>query len=103
MRLDPETAPPARDCKIKRVNPAVRSVSTPRGTKDLRRSRSVNPARALRARSATSSALEWGAERLAERLRTELAPRAWKRLVQAAERRGATVDQLLRWGLSEVA
>ena len=103
MRRAPETAPTASDCKIKRVNPAVRSVSTPRGTKDLRRSRPVNPARALRAGSATSSALEWGAERLAERLRTELAPRAWKRLVQAAERRGATVDQLLRWGLSEVA
>jgi hypothetical protein len=103
MHHEPNPARPTQRCKIKRVNPAFRSVSTPRGTKDLRRSRSVNPARALGAGSGLSSALEWSAERLAKRLRTELAPRAWKRLVQAAERRDATVEQLLRWGLSEVA
>ncbi len=35
MPPDPETAPTARDCKIKPVYPAFRSVSTPRRTKDL--------------------------------------------------------------------
>ena len=103
MRLAPERAPTARDCKIKRVNPAFRSVSTPRWTKDLRRSRSVNPTRALGNPRETASALEWSAESLSERLRIELTPRAWERLIEAAQRRGMTVDQLLRWGLSEVA
>jgi hypothetical protein len=101
LTLNPSETTPL--CKIKAVNPPFRSVSTPRGTKDLRRSRSANPARGLGASSGLSSALEWSAESLAKRLRTELAPRAWKRLVQAAERRDATVEQLRRWGLSEVA
>jgi hypothetical protein len=39
--------------------------------------------------------LEWDAERLAERLRTELAPRAWKRLSSAASRAGMDIEALL--------
>jgi hypothetical protein len=103
MRLDPHPTQPTPLCKIKRVNPAFRSVSTPRWTKDLPVAGPVNPIRAPGTGSGTASTLEWSAERLIERLHSELGPRAWKRLVQAAERRGATVDQLLRWGLSEVA
>jgi hypothetical protein len=103
MRHHPNPARPTQRCKIKRVNPAFRSVSTPRWTKDLPRSRSVNPTRELGTSRETASALEWSAERLRERLGIELAPRAWERLVAATKRRAATVDQLLRWGLSEVA
>ncbi len=103
MRLNPNPTRPTERCKIKRVNPAFRSVSTPRWTKDLPRRRSVNPAGALGTGSAPVSATEWSAEGLIERLRIELAPRAWERLVQAAEHRDMTVDQLLHRGLSEVA
>jgi len=35
MRLDRNLAPGSRNCKIKPVDPAFRSVSTPRCTKDL--------------------------------------------------------------------
>ncbi len=103
MHLDPKPARPTERCKIKRVNPAVRSVSTPRGTKDLLVVGRVNRVSASRNLPEPAFASEWSAERLRERLRIELPPGAWKRLVHAAEGRGASVEQLLRFGLSEVA
>jgi hypothetical protein len=103
MHPNPETARRTLDCKIKRVNPAVRSVSTPRGTKDLPVVGRVNRVSARGNLPEPAFASEWSAEGLSERLRIELPPGAWKRLVHAAERRGASVEQLLRLGLSEVA
>jgi hypothetical protein len=87
------------DCKLKAVNPPFRSVSTPRGRKDLRVVGRVNPGSATRPASVT----DWSAKRLSERLRIELSPRALTRLVRAASRHGASVEQLLRSALSDFA
>lgn len=103
MAHGPKPTQRTADCKIKAVNPPFRSVSTPRCTKDLPVVGPVNPATALGQAQTPASASEWSAERLIERLRMELAPGAWKRLVHAAEGRGASVEQLLRSTLSEVA
>jgi hypothetical protein len=103
MRCDPTQARPTRRCKIKAVNPPFRSVSTPRSTKDFPEPRSVNPSGRLGNAGRSAAASEWDAEHLCERLRMELAFGAWKRLVRAAERRGATLEQLLDSGLSELA
>jgi hypothetical protein len=103
MHPAPKPAPTTERCKIKAVNPPFRSVSTPRCTKDLPAVGPVNPATALGQAQQPASTAEWSAEGLIERLRMELAPGAWKRLVHAAEGRGASVDQLLRSALSEVA
>jgi len=45
----------------------------------------------------------WNAEGLSARLRSELTPRAWNRLVGLAASRGTSVEQLLRSTLAEVA
>jgi hypothetical protein len=103
MRLDRNPARPRRLCKIKRVNPAFRSVSTPRGTKDLRAAGPVNPTTSLGWPREPPLASEWSPERLCERLRNKLAPGAWERLIRAAGCSGLTLEQFLRAGLSEVA
>jgi hypothetical protein len=103
MPVPPKPAPTKRRCKIKAVNPPFRSVSTPRSTKDLPVVGPVNPATAREPAKQPGLASEWSPERLCERLRIELAPGAWKRLVHAAEGRGTSVEQLLRSALSEVA
>jgi len=103
MSLAPNPAPVLSRCKIKRVNPAFRSVSTPRGTKDLLVVGAVNPTASPASLHGTDSASEWCAERLCERLRIELAPAAWTRLIRAAKRHGVTLEHLLRSALSEVA
>jgi hypothetical protein len=95
--------PGPRRCKIKAVNPPFRSVSTPRSTKDLPNLGPVNSEGALGRLSETPLAPDWNAERLCERLRFELEPGAWGRLVQAAERGRATLEQLLETSLPEVA
>jgi hypothetical protein len=103
MRLHPSLARPTQRCKIKPVYPAFRSVSTPRRTKDLPVRGPVDPEAALGATEGCTSASTWSAEHLSERLRSELTPRAWNRLVRGAARRGTSVEQLLRRMLSEVA
>ena len=90
------------DCKIKPVYPAFRSVSTPRWRKDLRVVGLLNPETALGTAERCAPASEWRAEDRAERLRSELSPRAWNRLVRASEDRSASVEQLFRSRLSEV-
>src|SRR2546426_4605651 len=90
------------DCKIKPVYPAFRSVSTPQWQKDLPVVGLVNPETALGTAESCAPASEWRAEDLAERLQSELSPRAWDRLVRASEDRGTSVEQLFRSGLSEV-
>ena len=94
----PETI---RDCKLKRVNPAVRSVSTPRGRKDLRVVGRVNPAARHRAPRLRLDLSEWNARRLARRLQEELSLDAWRRLMALATSRESTVVQLIEQGLSE--
>ena len=103
MRLDPKPARTTERCKIKRVNPAVRSVSTPRWTKDLPVVGPVNSGRATAAPSGWSCTSDWSPARLTERLRTELTPSAWKRLVGAAASHQTSVERLLQSCLSEVA
>jgi hypothetical protein len=103
MSLAPNPAPIFPRCKIKRVNPAFRSVSTPRGTKDLPVVGPVNPRARLASLHGSDSASEWSAERLCQRLRIELAPAARTRLIRVAKRRGVTLEHLLRSALSEVA
>jgi hypothetical protein len=85
MRLDPNPARTKETCKIKRVNPAFRSVSTPRRMKDLPQLGPVNPTTRQRPTDPPNSTFDWSPERLGERLRIELAPEAWKRLVRAAQ------------------
>jgi len=102
MAHGPKTAQTISDCKIKPVYPAFRSVSTPRWQKDLRVVGLLNPETARGTAESPAPASEWRAEDLAERIRSELSPRAWSRLVRALEDRGASVEQLLRSGLSEV-
>jgi hypothetical protein len=102
MAHGPKTPETIRDCKIKPVYPAFRSVSTPRGRKDLRVVGLLNPETALGTAESCAPASEWRAEDLAERLRSELSPRAWNRLVRASEDRGASIEQLFWSGLSEL-
>ena len=103
MHPSPKPARTLPRCKIKAVNPPFRSVSTPRSTKDLPKPGPVNPSSPLGSASGSSAPSEWDAGRLCARLRMELAPGAWNRLVRAAKRQGATLEQLLDSGLSEVA
>ena len=103
MRLDPNPARTIPRCKIKRVYPPFRSVSTPRRTKDLPVVGPVDPEGALGMARGRASASEWSAESLRHRLRSELTPRAWNRLVRLAECRGNSIEQLLRSALLEVA
>ncbi len=102
MAYGPKTPEIIRDCKIKPVYPAFRSVSTPQWQKDLPVVGLLNPDTALGTVESCAPACEWRAEDLAERLPSELSPRAWNRLVRASEDRGASVEQLFRSGLSEV-
>ena len=101
MAHGPQQPQTIRDCKIKRVYPAFRSVSTPRGRKDLRVVGRVNPAARHRAPRLRLDLSEWNARRLARRLQEELNPDAWQHLSAVAMRRGGTVAQLLEQGLSE--
>ena len=103
MRLGPKPTPTTERCKIKPVYPAFRSVSTPRGTKDLPVRGPVDPEPALGMAEGCDSASDWSPENLSERLRSELPPRTWNRLVRGAACRGTSVEQLLRSTLSEVA
>jgi len=103
MRLEPKPAPTTARCKIKRVYPAFRSVSTPQCTKDLLVVGPVNPKGTLDTAEGGSSLSEWSVESLSARLRNELTPRAWYRLVRLAACRGTSVEQLLRSTRSEVA
>ena len=102
MAHGPKQPQTLRDCKIKPVYPAFRSVSTPQWQKDLPVVGLLNPETALGTAESCAPASECRAEDLAERLRSELSPRAWNRLVRASEDRAASVEQLFRSGLSEV-
>jgi len=101
MRLEPKPAPTIRRCKVKAVNPPFRSVSTPRGRKDLRVVGRVNPSARPRTPRLRLDLSEWNARRLARKLEEELSRAAWRRLSALATDRGSTVAQLLETGLLE--
>jgi len=101
MTYGPKTPEIIRDCKLKAVNPPFRSVSTPRGRKDLRVVGRVNPAARHRAPRLRLDLSEWNARRLARRLQEELSLDAWRRLMALATSRESTVVQLIEQGLSE--
>ncbi len=63
----------------------------------------VDPEGAFEVAASGDFALEWSAERLSARLRKELTPVAWHRLVRLAACCGTSVEQLLRSKLSVVA
>ena len=100
MAHGPKQPETLRDCKVKAVNPPFRSVSTPRGRKDLRVVGRVNPAARHRAPRLRLDLSEWNARRLARRLQEELNPDAWQHLSALAMRRGGTVAQFIEQGLS---
>jgi hypothetical protein len=101
MAHGPKTPEIIRDCKLKAVNPPFRSVSTPRGRKDLRVVGRVNPTAPHRAPRLRLDLSEWNARRLAKRLEEMLSRHAWERLSTLATNRGSTVAQLLEHALSE--
>jgi hypothetical protein len=101
MAYGPKTPEIIRDCKLKAVNPPFRSVSTPRGRKDLRVVGRVNPDACARAPRLRHELSEWIARRLAKKLEAELSRDAPQRLSALATYRGSTVAQLLEHALSE--
>jgi len=101
MAHGPKQPETISDCKLKAVNPPFRSVSTPRGRKDLRVVGRVNPAARHRAPRLRLDLSEWNARRLARRLQEELSLDAWRRLMALATSRESTVVQLIEQGLSE--
>jgi len=101
MTHGPKTPESNRDCKLKAVNPPFRSVSTPRGKKDLRVVGRVNPSSRTRPPRRRLDLSEWNARRLAKKLEEELSRDAWLRLSALATSRGRTVTQLLEQAVSE--
>jgi hypothetical protein len=103
MRLAPKPARTTERCKIKPVDPAFRSVSTPRQTKDLPEPGPVDPEPLLGTTEGSPTAPAWSAESLGERLRCEPILRTWNRLAVGAAGRDGSAEQLLPRMLSNVA
>jgi hypothetical protein len=101
MAYGPKTPEIIRDCKLKAVNPPFRSVSTPRGRKDLRVVGRVNPDACARTPRLHLDISEWNARRLAKKLEKELSRDAWRRLSALATNGGSAVSQLLEHAPSE--
>ena len=101
MRLEPKATQPALDCKLKAVNPPFRSVSTPRGRKDLRVVGRVNPDACARTPRLHLDLSEWNARGLVKKLEEERSRDAWQRLSALATNRRSTVTRLFEQALSE--
>ena len=101
MTHGPTTAEITHDCKLKAVNPPFRSVSTPRGRKDLRVVGRVNPNACARTPRLRHELSELNARRLAKRPEKELGRDAWQCHSALATDRGSTVAQLREQALSE--
>jgi hypothetical protein len=95
MASTTKTAQTTPRCKIKAVNPAFRSVSTPRWIRHLPSADRVNGGTAV----APDSGSEWSPRALARRLRNELPATLWRPLRSAVAERGTTVEALLQAGL----
>jgi len=101
MTLGPKPSQTIADCKLKAVNPPFRSVSTPRGRKDLRVVGRDNPNACARTPRLRHELSELNARRRAKRLEKELGRDAWQCLSALATDRGSTVAQLREQALSE--
>jgi hypothetical protein len=102
MSSKKKTDSPLGDCKIKAVDAPFRSVSTPRSTKDLPVVGPVDGESDVATVEPLRIADCWTAEALSTRLRNELSPRGLNRLVRVASERGSSVEEFLRWALSEI-
>ena len=103
MRLNRKTAPGFRNCKIKPVDPAFRSVSTPRQPKDLHVVGPVYRESPLGSTKASVSASNESAERPNARPQNGPTREAWNSLCSLAAGPGTSVKQSLFLALSEVA
>ena len=103
MRLDPETAPTARDCKLKRVHPRLPLHVHSAGQERVARTGSGNPTAKEGPRPRSTGTSEWSAHRLRIRLEHELSAEAWRRLETVALRRGTNVEALLCAALAEAS
>jgi hypothetical protein len=101
MTYGPTTAEITHDCKLKAVNPPFRSVSTPRGRKDLRVVGRVNPPARTRSPRRRPDLSKWNVRRLAKKLEDELSRDALRRPSALATKRESTVAQPLEQALSE--
>ena len=103
MRLDRNLAPGFRICKIKPVDPACRSVSTPRCTKDLRVVGAVYREASLGTAAGGLSASKRSTEGLGNRLQGAPKGRAWNHPIDALACCRTSAAPRIRSLLSEVA
>ena len=103
MRLDRNLAPGSRNCKIKPVDPAFRSVSIPRQPKDLHVVGPVYRESPLGSTKASVSASNGSAERPNARPQDGPIREAWNSLCGLAAGPGTSVEQANFLALSEVA
>jgi len=103
MRLNRKTAPGFRNCKIKPVDPAFRSVSTPRQPKDLLVLGPVYRESAAGSMRGSTSAANWEAKTAGVCPENTTLPRVEKAFVPCAARPGTRLEGTLRSVLREVA
>ena len=103
MRPTRNLAPGFRNCKIKPVDPAFRSVSIPRQPKDLHVVGPVYRECTLGSTKASVSASKRSAERPNARPQNGPTREAWNSLCGLAARPGTSVEQALFLLLLEVA
>jgi hypothetical protein len=103
MRPNRNLTPGFRNCKIKPVDPAFRSVSTPRQPKDLLVVGPVYRESAPRSVRARVLVGNWGSNCATIRPESAALGRVGRHLVRCADRRGTRLEVTLRWTLPEVA
>jgi hypothetical protein len=103
MSLDPEPARRTRDCKLKRVYPRLPLHVHSAGQERVARTGLGNPASEKSGQDQGALRSEWSADRLCDRLESELSPEAWRRLESAVCRGGTTVEALLSGALAEAS
>ena len=89
------------DCKLKRVHPRLPLHVHSAGQERVARTGPGNPASAEPAQGRSARGSEWSADRLCNRLESELTSEAWRRLETAARRGGTTVESLFSEALAE--
>ena len=100
LALNPARTTPL--CKIKRVDPAFRSVSTPRSAKDLPVVGPVYPEAAAGVADGLESAAENTAKRLSAAIRSELVPAPCAPSFASIDAAKSIKSSSLKSGLSEI-